>query len=121
MRSTMNFLICSLLLCGCGCASVQRPDSYAWGVNGSASRLEGLNLKKDYDDNGNVKPNAKKQFVNLPHGLTDLNGAILFMPPKWCDPNDHTKGLCDDLKDEGIFGVKAYLGDVRDWMKNHCK
>lgn len=79
----------------------------AWGVNGSAQRLEGYNVKKDYDENGARKPDATLKLKELPNGLLDLNGAVCFLPP--------SEG------DEGIKGVKTWIADARDWAREHCK
>jgi hypothetical protein len=105
----MSFLISSLVLCF-GCASVQRPNSFIWGVNGSASRLEGYNIKTDYDENGVRRPGAKPVLRSL-NGLRDLNGALLILPAKTNDP----------LKDEGTRGVKRWFQDMRDYSKEHCQ
>jgi hypothetical protein len=98
-----SFAIFSLV----GCASEQRPNSYACGVNGAKARLECFNIKTDYDDNGVRKPDAQALIVPLPAGLLNLNGAICFLPPKG--------------HDEGIRGLKRWLGDVRDYAKEHCQ
>ena len=110
MRLTTLLSICSAITLG-ACTSVQRPNSYAWGVNGAASRLEGYNVRTDYNSDGTRKSGAVKQIKSLPNGLKDLNGAICFLPPK---PNDQ-------LGDEGIKGMKIWLGDLRDWAKEHCQ
>jgi len=106
MRSTTNLVICSSLLL-CSCASVQRPNAYAWGVNGKAEQIEGYNVKTDYDDNGVRLPDAKKVIHPLPNGLRDLNGAICFLPPR--------------DGDDGIKGMKVWLSDSRKWAQQHCK
>lgn len=95
----------SLLLVGC--AGVERPDTFAWGVNGAVPQLEGYNIKRDYDNNGVRKPDARKTIKPLPFGIRSLNGAICFLPP---NPGD-----------EGTRGLKKWLGDSRDWMKEHCQ
>jgi hypothetical protein len=107
VRLMMSLSICSLLLCSC--ASVNRPNSMAWGVNGAERQLEGFNIRDDYDDNGVRKPDAEAKIKQLPHGLSDLNGAICFLPPS------------PDGSDEGIRGLKKWIGDARDWAKSHCQ
>lgn len=116
MLSTTNSVIFKLLLAAAcflleaGCASVERPYSYVWGINGSASQREGYNIKTDYDSEGVRLPNAKSVLRPL-GSLRELNGAVCFLPAKANDP----------LKDEGIRGLKAWLGNLRDWSKEHCQ
>ena len=89
-----------------GCAGVPRPNTMAYGVNGAAKQLEGYNIRDDYDENGVRKPGAVLKIKPLPHGLLDLNGAVCFLPPS---PSD-----------EGTKGLKKWIGDARDWTREHC-
>lgn len=70
MKPLILALITSSL---CGCQTIQRPDTYLYGVNAKASKLRGYNLKTDYDANGNRLTNAKPHEIHL-KGLIDLNG-----------------------------------------------
>jgi len=56
----------------CACAVVPRPDTDILTVNAPGSHLRGYNLKRDYDDEGNRKPDAKPTIKPV-SGLADLN------------------------------------------------
>lgn len=107
----MKLLSVFSLLALSACMSVERPDAYAWGVNGPKQRLEGFNIKHDYDSNGVRLPGAQMTVKPLANGLNSLNGAICFLPPK----------ANSQPYDEGIKGMKVWLGDLRDWAKEHCQ
>ncbi len=59
--------------------TIQRPDTNIYGVNAPGYRLEGYNMKKDYDNDGNRKPDAKKT-IKLVSGLSDINKWICTDP-----------------------------------------
>lgn len=104
MRLTILLSISSLALMACH--TVERPNSMVYGVNGAAARLEGYNIKSDYDENGIRKPEAELKLRALPEGLRSMNGAICFLPPNG--------------EDEGTAGVKRWLAELRLWGKDHC-
>jgi hypothetical protein len=108
MRSTTLLSIFSIVILG-ACVSVQRPNAIVYGVNGGANppRLEGFNVKTDYDSNGARKPDAELKYRALPNGIKSMNGAICFMPPLG--------------EDEGIKGIKRWLTETRLWAKEHCQ
>lgn len=83
------------------CESVQRPDAMIWGVNGPKKHLKGYNLRNDFDNDGNRKPDAQPQFKSLT-GLPDLNAYVCFDPP-------------------GIEEIKRYIGELRQYAKDNCK
>lgn len=101
MRLMILFLTFSL----CSCIQVQRPNSYVWGINGVSKTRRGYNVRTDYDDSGIRKPGATP--VTQATSLTDLNGALCFLP--------------QSKNDDGINGIKIWLGDSRNWAKEHCK
>lgn len=110
MRSMTNLIICSALLLS-ACTQPPRPQTLVWGVNGSASRLEGYNMHDDYGADGVLIAGAQKKIKPLPNGILDLNGAVCFLPTK---PDDA-------LGDQGIKGVKIWISDSRAWAKDHCE
>jgi hypothetical protein len=68
----MKLLMMLFLSCSFGCAVVPRPDTDILGINADLSHLRGYNLKRDYDDDGNRKPDAKP-IVRPISGLADIN------------------------------------------------
>lgn len=82
------------------CSSVQRPDAYICGINAPGLKLRCYNIKSDFDENGVMHPNAQPKTVHI-EGLSSLNGGVYFSP--------------GDLEK-----LKVWLGDLRNWSKNHC-
>lgn len=109
MRFAILFVISSFFI---GCAGgPARPNSYIWGVNAPAQRLEGYNIKTDFDDDGNLLPNAQAQFMSLT-SIRQLNVAwVIFPGNKPGDP----------LKDEGQAGIKRYIGELRRYARERCQ
>lgn len=59
MRLTILLMAFSLT----GCAT-KRPDAYLNIVNSPALHLKGYNIKKDYDENGNIKKSAQARYIS---------------------------------------------------------
>lgn len=92
-RLMISFLICS------GCASVQRPDTNIYGVNKSAGKLRGYNLKSDYNSDGTRKPGAQPKE----RPFTDIDNG-------W---------VCTDAR--GFKNLTVYVQDLRDAYERECK
>lgn len=95
--STTLFLTFSLL----GCSHIQKPDSNIYGVNAKSHELRGYNIKTDYDDNGDRKPDAKPKIYEL-KSLDQLHG--------W---------FCTDPV--SLQRIKVLIDDVRDELKSRCQ
>lgn len=84
-----------------GCAdAVKRPDTNALVVNAPKGRLEGYNVLRDYDSNGNRLESAQL-IVRPATQLSDING--------W---------TCTDPV--GLRNVKTSISDTRAYIKKHC-
>ena len=102
MLRTTLLSICSLLFVACA-GGPQRPDTNIYQIIVSDDGMEayGYNMLRDYDSEGNLKPDAKPVVIPL-SSLKDLR--------KWygTDPT-------------GMKNLKVYLKDVRNYAKEHCK
>ncbi len=94
MRLSTTLLI-SFSLSACG---VPKPDTDICGVNSEANHKLCYNLKKDYDNNGNRKPDAKPKVVEI-QSLHDLN-----------------KNICTDP--DGFENLLAYIKEMREKLKD---
>lgn len=122
MLFRMSLIIFSLFFMT-GCMNgPKRPHSLVYGINGAkhtdATKCPGQTacgfyVDDDFDSNGDRYANAEPKLKDLPNGLADLNGAICFLPVK----NPAT----NPFKDEGVKGMKVWLGRSREWGKDHCK
>lgn len=90
-------------LVACSMLGVERPDSYVCGVNVVAdpAYLLCFNLKKDYDDDGNLKPDAQPLKIIL-KDLTGLKGFT-----------------CTDAV--GLKNIKTFVADMRDEINKRCQ
>jgi hypothetical protein len=93
----MSFLAYSLV----ACSAIQRPDALVCGVNAKGMKLRCYNIKRDFNDDGTRKPNVQPSEIKI-QSIHDLNGGIYF------SPSDFEK-------------LKVWLGDMRDWSKEHCQ
>lgn len=106
----MRLLMMSLAifsLCACVHEPI-RPNTYVSGLNGPDMWLEGYNLLRDYDADGNLKPDAKKNYYPF-ISVKDLNAALVIMPPGKIPGDEGTKGLL------------RWLKELKLWSKDHCK
>lgn len=101
LSSTSRLGIIILILGINGCANVQRPNSWLCGVNGVAGKLRCYNLRDDYTNEGTLKPDVKPLEHPL-KSIKELNGWVCM------DPNSLEK-------------MKVYMGDLRDYAREHCK
>lgn len=69
-------LIISSVIFFSGCAGIPRPDSDLCVINAPASHLICYNLKRDYTDNGVLKPDAKPHYKSVAT-LNDVNKHII--------------------------------------------
>ena len=100
MRS-IKLLTTFLIIFEVGCVTVQRPDTDLCVVNAGAGHLKCYNMKKDFDDQGNRKPDA----------------AATFKPAKTVD--DLNKFVCTDL--QGFENLKIYLNELKAAAQRSCK
>lgn len=98
MRSTLSLVISSLIFCGC--AAVTRPDAWVCGVNAKSSKLRCYNLKEDYTSDGELKPGSKPEEYPL-KSISELNAWVCMDPAS-------------------LEKLKVYMGDLRNYAKNHC-
>lgn len=96
LRKTL-WITFSLFLVGCG---VERPDTTLSIVNAGAREIRGYNLKKDYDDNGNIKPGAVP-VVKPISTIEDLDKYAVTDP-------------------QSLANLKAYVKQLREAYQN-CK
>lgn len=98
MTRLMTLLSISSLL---ACAHVDRPDAMICGVNARGMKLRCYNLKADYSDEGTLRPDATPKEFPL-KSLNDLNAWVCM------DPLSLEK-------------FKVYMGDLRDYARDHCQ
>ena len=84
-----------LVLTGCG---VERPDTNLYVVNAPGGYAKGYNMKRDYDANGQLKPDAKAIKIKAEE-IYDLN-----------------KFICTDPT--GFANLKAYVQKMREAYKD---
>lgn len=92
-----------------GCASVDRPDSPMCILNTGALRETCANLKKDYDDNGNFKKDAKlviTQYKSAEEMLLALNKRVATTPEGWANIKTYIREL-------RAIEKEAYAADQR--------
>jgi hypothetical protein len=97
MRLMISLIVFSLV----GCTSVQRPDALICGVNSKGMKLRCYNIKSDFSRDGVLKPEAKPQQIKI-NSIHDLNAGIYMSPSDF------------EL-------VKIWIGDMRNWVKEHCQ
>lgn len=91
-----------LLVSGCA-AGPARPDTnlYQIIVSSEGNEAFGYNMLRDYDNDGVLRPGAQPTVIPL-GDIKDLKG--------W---------YCTDEK--GFKRLKVYLGNVRNYAKEHCR
>lgn len=92
------------------CSSIERPNIFVGIVNPELHQIEGYNFKKDFDDDGHIKPEAKPSFYPL-QDLSSMAKAFTI----WVD---------DDPENPFVTALerfKVYTGRLRDEYKNHCE
>lgn len=93
MRVAILLVSCSLLI-GCG---IERPDSELCLINLKENHKLCYNLKSDYDDLGNLRPDAKPKVK----------------------PPDVDKNVCADPV--SFANIKAYIAKLREIGKSPPK
>lgn len=103
MRLTTLLSIYSILIVSGCAAGPARPDTNISQIIVTKDLKEayGYNMQTDYDSDGVLKPDAQAKIIIL-QGLIDLKG--------W---------YCTDPK--GFKNLKIYLGNVRNYAKEHCR
>lgn len=94
MQLPMMLLI-SFSIFAAGCAGVERPDTDICIANAPAKHLKCYNMKRDYNDDGRLKKDAKPFFKPFSK-IEDVNKFMLTDPEK------------------GIPNLKAFINDMRD-------
>lgn len=79
------------------CAGVERPDTDVCVANVPALHERCYNLKKDYDDQGNRRPDAKPKTIVYKDEAAMLAGL--------------NKKTCVDP--DGLANLKAYIDELR--------
>jgi hypothetical protein len=102
--STLLLISFSPFLMANSCHRVERPNTDIYGVNVPDLSVRGYNLKKDYDDDGNRKPDAKPFVVKFPSELEMLQYL--------------NKSTCTNP--DGLANLKAYLVLLRKQIDNDC-
>lgn len=102
MRSTKQLMMLlgtlSLLLAVTSCRSaVPRPDTSLCIVNVPKLHEKCYNFKTDYDDNGDLKPDAKPTFIQYKDDIAMLIGL-----------NKKTS-----ITPDGLARLEAYIRDLR--------
>ena len=86
----------SLLMVGCG---IDRPDTNICVLSAPGFKGYCYNLKNDYDDRGNIKPQARLREIEV-KDLSAINKAL------FVDPNTPPNN-------QGLTNLKAYIGALR--------
>lgn len=76
-----------------GCASIERPDTDLCIINSPFQKVSCYNLKRDYDEEGGIKPEAKPKVFSIT-GLQDIN-----------------KFICTDS--DGFANLKSYIKELK--------
>lgn len=105
MRALITLLIISSpFLMASSCSRIQRPDTDLYVVNVPDLKVRGYNLKRDYDDSGNRKPDAvafEVKFKDEAEMLVYLNKATCTNPQGLA----HLKAYIEELRKE--FGSRS--------------
>ena len=88
----------------CSCSQIQRPDADICVVNYATDKLPHLtcfNIKRDYNDDGSLKADAKpvKKLIKTPQSL---NAGKYISKEDWP-------------------AFQVWIQDTRDWAKGHCQ
>ena len=75
-----------------GCGGVERPDTNVCVLNVELMHLKCYNLKRDYNDDGNLKPGAKPT-INSISGLSSLNTFVMTDPDGWANLKAYIRKL----------------------------
>jgi hypothetical protein len=89
MRLMMLLAACSILA---GCNSVPRPDTDLCVNNAQLFHKKCYNLARDYDDAGNLKPDAKPIFKPLA-SLSDADKDVCTSPAGWANLKAYIRAL----------------------------
>lgn len=100
----MKLLMVFSLLCAC--AHIPPPDADACIVNAPAKNRKCYNFSRDYDENGQLKPDAKPIYRSNAN-IADLNKAFLI---------DHPNGF-----PTGLANLKAYIKTLREEYERQCR
>lgn len=84
-RSVLPLLVISLTAC-----SVPRPAGMACVVDLPDNQNICFDLQKDFDDQGNIKPDAKPQLLPL-----DMDKRVNFDPDTWANVKAYIRKLKD--------------------------
>lgn len=84
-----------------GCALIQRPDSNICVMNAPAQHMKCYNLKRDYNDDGTLKPTAKPTFRQF--RIIDDGNKYISMDP------------------DSFAQLKAYIKLLREEYQKGCK
>lgn len=105
MRLTTLWVTCSLILAA-ACATIERPDSELCIVNAPLKRRKCYNLRHDYDDSGNLIPEATPSYAPV-ESVEDLNKHTTMDPESWTRFRAYLKKLREQY--QGTTETKQIL------------
>lgn len=83
-----------LILTGCS-SSVERPDTDLCVINAPLNQMKCYNLKRDYDSNGVIKPEATGKLYPV-EGVEDVNKFICTSPEDFANLKSYIKALREE-------------------------
>lgn len=93
----MRLTVCSLLLLAACRSLPQRPDTDICVNNPQLEHKKCYNLRRDYDEEGQLKPGAVPSFKPL-LSLADVEKDISTDPDGWANLKAYIRQLRDELK-----------------------
>lgn len=97
MRNSITICLSTVIILFASACSVPRPNTDLCGVNAAKHERRCYNLRDDYDENGNRKPDAKPKIK----------------PAR--DVQDLDRNICTDP--DGFAELKAYIKKLREAAK----
>lgn len=79
----------------CACSSVSKPDTDLCVVNAPGEHLTCYNIRRDYDDDGNIKAGAKPTYRQA-ITVADLNKHVVTDPKGWANLKAYIKILREE-------------------------
>ncbi len=96
MRLTKLLVLLLMELSLSACSTVPRPDTNIGVVNNELHKIGGYNLLKDYDDNGNLNPNATP-WTRPVNSAADLDKNICTDPDGWANLKAYIRMLREQV------------------------
>ena len=105
LQSTFSWTLVSFSSLLVACGGIERPDAVSTYISATTLKTTSYNIKKDYDDQGNRKPDAKpvvRRFKSAEELLLSLNVAVCFDVPSQKELHrflDENRKYLQNLKD----------------------